>query len=184
MGPAVFLLLCVCVLAFNVLRFFRVIGFPSSYVLMPYQSGFLYRRGRPIRAAGPGRHRLFAGSEKILFLDMRPIQFSSQERVVALADGTTAVYSFNISAKVKDVRKATYASPNYTQFPAWVAVGAARSVLNTRPSSAIAKGHKALEQEIGATCGKRLAEAGFELVSFQLTSFEAMGSGSSDDEDE
>jgi hypothetical protein len=115
---------------------------------------------------------------------MRPIQFSSQERLVALADGTTAVYSFNMSAKVSDVRKATYASPNYTQFPAWVAVCTARSLLNTRPTSEFAKGHKALEAEISARCGKRLAEAGFELVSFQLTSFDAMGSGSSDDEEE
>lgn len=177
MGPIGFILVCTCILAFNLLRYFRVIGFPSRYVVLPYQSGLLYKRGYPVKAAGPGRHRVFVGTEKILFLDMRPIQFNCGDRAVALADGVTAVFNFSMSAKVSEVRKAVYASPTYTQIPAFAALCAARSTLNAHPSGEFLKGRKALEEEIATACRLRLAASGFELVSFQLTRFDLLGSG-------
>ena len=145
MGPVWFFLFCIGILGFNLLRYFRVISLPMSHVLLPYQKGFLYRRGVPIREAGPGRHRVFAGREKILFLDI------------------------NISAKVSDVRKATYASPTYTQMPAFATLCAVRSMLNVQLSRDIAAGRRTVEEKIAGACRERLAASGFELLAFQLT---------------
>jgi len=171
---AVFFLLCACILAFNLLVYFNVIGLPSSHVLLPYQSGMLFRCGRPVRAVGPGRHRVFVGREKILFLDMRPIQVNIENRAVTLADGSTAVYGFNASAKVNDVQKATYASTIYSQVPAFVTLCVARSSLSGYVSSHLAAERVAVEKKNIDTCKSRLASAGFELVSFKFSKLSVM----------
>src|ERR1017187_10995344 len=116
--------------AIYVLRYYNYIGYPTSHSLLPFQSGVLFRRGRPVKEVGPGRHRVFLGREKILFVDKRPIQVNVEQRAVALSDGTTAIYGFVASAAVCDVRKAIYSSTNYTQMPAFVTLCAARATLN------------------------------------------------------
>lgn len=163
------ILFCFGLSAFNILRYYNLIGYPSSYSLLPYQSGVLYRRGRPVRDVGPGRHRVFAGVEKILFVDMRPIHVNVEQRPVALADGNTAIYGFSASVAVQDVRKVLYSSSNYTQMPAFVTLLTVRATLNQLQLSQLRIGQAAIEEAITSACRSRLEAVGFELQSFRLT---------------
>jgi hypothetical protein len=167
MEPLAVFLFCIIVLGIYAFQYF--IGFPSNHSLTPFQGGILYRRGRPVKEVGPGRHRVFVGSEKIIFLDNRPVQVSIENRAVALADGVIAVYGFAASAEVNDIRKALYASAAYSQVPAFVALCVTRGVLNRCRSDQFRLGRAALEEEIAVQCRSRLAAAGFGLLSFRLT---------------
>lgn len=160
-------LICAGIVGLNLarLRF----GFPSSFSLLPFQAGVLFRRGRPVREVGPGRHRVFTGNEKIIILDKRPTTVSVENRAVALADGATAVYGFSASAEVCEARKAIYASATYSQLPAFVTLCVARATLNRCRTDQIRLGQAALAEEVSAECRARLAEAGFELLSFRFT---------------
>jgi len=158
-----------CVIMIGVFTFQYFVGFPSNHSLTPFQGGVLYRQGRPVKEVGPGRHRVFVGSEKIIFLDRRPIQVSIENRAVALADGVIAVYGFAASAEVNDVRKALYSSAAYNQAPAFVALCVSRRVLNRCSSDQFRMGRAALEEEMTAACRSRLAIMGFELLSFRIT---------------
>lgn len=158
-----------CIGLVGLYAFRTQIGVPSSQSLLPFQSGILYRRGRPIRELGPGRHRLFQGVEKIIFLDTRPIQVKFDRRAVSLPDGTMVIYGFTASAQVHDVKKAIYASATYTMLPAFVTMCVTRGVLGQCQSGAIKTGKAALSEEILAAARSRLAASGFELLSFALT---------------
>jgi hypothetical protein len=169
MGTLPLILFCLIIDGFYLLRYYNLIGYPSSYTLTHFQGGILFRRGRPIRVVGPGRHRIFPGVEKILFLDKRPVQVGAENRAVGLADSAIAVYGFSASAQVGDVRKALYASANYTQMPAFVMLCAVRRMLSQCQTNQIAIGRAALEDEIISECRSRLAAAGFELISLRFT---------------
>jgi regulator of protease activity HflC (stomatin/prohibitin superfamily) len=168
-GTLPLILFCLTIGGFYVLRYYNLIGYPSSYTLTQYQGGILFRRGRPIRAVGPGRHRISSGIEKIFFLDKRPVQINVENRAVRLADSAIAAYGFSASAQVGDVRKALYGSANYTQIPAFVTLCVVRRMLNQCRSNQIAIGRAALEDEIISECRSRLTAAGFELISFRFT---------------
>jgi hypothetical protein len=159
--------ICAGIIGLNLFR--SRFGFPSHISLLPFQGGVFYRRGRPVREVGPGRHRVFMGNEKIIMLDKRPTQVNIENRAVVLADGATVVYSFSASAEVRDVKKAIYASTNYTQLPAFVTICAARGALNRSQTDQIRAGQAALTEEVSAQCRSRLAEAGFDLLSFRFT---------------
>lgn len=167
MGALTILFICAGIIGLNLFR--ARFGFPSSFSLLPFQGGVFYRRGRPVREVGPGRHRVFVGNEKIVILDKRPTPVSVENRAVALADGATAVYGFSASAEVRDVGKAIYASTTYSQLPAFVTLCVARATLNRCRTDQIRLGQAALGEEVSAECRARLAEAGFELLSFRFT---------------
>jgi uncharacterized membrane protein YqiK len=169
MGLIGYLLFCACLLTFALLRFFNLAGLPSRSVLLPYESGVLFQRGKPIREVGPGRHWVILGLQKILFLDTRPIQIDVDERAVSLADGSMAFYGIAASARVCDARKAIYASTNYNDVPLFVALCDARSILGRCTRSELAKGRARVEQEMIEACQLRLASVGFELVSFRIS---------------
>ena len=167
MEPLTVVFICAGLIGLYALR--TRVGIPSSHSILPFQGGILYRRGRPAREVGPGKHRVFVGREKIIFLDRRPMQVNVERRAVSLADGATAVYGFAASAEVRDVRKALYSSANYTQIPGFVTLCVTRGVLNRSQSSQIRYGQPALTEEIVDACRSRLAEAGFELLSFRFS---------------
>src|ERR1700730_2046845 len=85
-------------------------GWPSSFTLLDHQRGILFRRGTPKTEVGAGRHRVWVGVEKILFVDTRPIAVSFENRAVTLSDGSTAIYGFSGSAEICDVTKALYSA--------------------------------------------------------------------------
>jgi hypothetical protein len=166
--PIVFV--CAAVVGLYALRYWA--GWPSHHTLLPFQAGILYRRGRPLRELGPGRHRVFLGIEKIIFLDKRPINVNVDRRAVLLADGGTAIYSFAASAELRDVRKAIYASATYSQLPAFVTLCVVRARISECTSSGFRGVEAALMEEMTAKCRSRLEAAGFELLSLRLTSLE------------
>lgn len=167
MEPLTVVFICAGLIGLYALR--TRVGIPSSHSILPFQGGILYRRGHPLREVGPGKHRVFVGREKIIFLDKRPMQVNVERRAVTLADGATAIYSFAASAEVRDVRKALCSSANYTQIPGFVTLCVTRGVLNRSQSSQIRYGQPALAEEIVNACRSRLAEAGFELLSFRFS---------------
>jgi hypothetical protein len=169
MGELIFIPFWLAIATFYALRYYYVIGLPTSYTLTSFQLGVLYRRGRPIRELGPGRHRVISGIDKIHLLDKRPIQANFEERAVALADGAIAVYGFTSSAQVCDAKTALYASATYTQVPAFVILCATRKLFNGCRSDQLGAGRSAIEEEMIGLCRSRLATAGFELKSFRLT---------------
>jgi SPFH domain / Band 7 family len=144
-------------------------GSPSSFALLPYQRGILYKRGLPLRDVGPGKHRVRIGLEKIVFLDVRPVQVNFENRAVALQDGVTAVYGFSGSAEVRDVRKALYCAVNYTHVPAFILLCSARSVLNSYSSGQLRFNKETVTSEITSRAKSRLAANGFQLLGFQFT---------------
>jgi hypothetical protein len=137
--------------------------------LMPFQKGVLYRKGLPVREVGPGRHGVWAGREKIIFLDVRPTTVSFENRAVTLRDGYTAVYGLTGSAEVRDVRKAIYASNNPNHLVAFALLIAARSVLSGYASETLKLKKDAVTAEISQRARTRLSAAGIELLNFRFT---------------
>ena len=147
----------------------KYVGFPSSFTLLEHQRGILYRHGRAVREVGAGRHRVWAGIEKILFLDARPISVNFENRAAALTDGATAVYGFTGSAQVVDAQKALYCAVNYHEMPAFVLMCCARSVLNCKSSSGLVASQAAIVEEIMERARPRLSAAGFQLLTFRMS---------------
>jgi hypothetical protein len=147
----------------------KYFGKPTNVTLLPYQRGVLYKKGIPVRELGPGTLRVWAGMEKVIVIDTRPIQLSFENRAVALTDGTTAVYGFSGSVEIRDLRKALYSSQNYNQIPAYVFLCCSRMVLNACSSGQIKTSQGTIEQEISDKARERLGSQGFELQSFRLT---------------
>jgi hypothetical protein len=142
-------------------------GRPGRVTLLEYQRGVLYRRGLPVREVGTGRHLTFIGIEKIMMVDVRPVQVSFESQAVALRDGLTALYSFAGSARIQDARKAVYSAANYNHVPAFVMLCCARLVLNGCSASQL-KTKEAVTEQIVNCAKPRLAAAGFELLSFRI----------------
>jgi len=145
-------------------------GRPGSATLLEYQRAVLYRKGLPVREMGTGRHLIFTGIEKLMVVDTRPIQVSCEDQVVALKDGSAALYGVSGAARVQDARKAIYSAGNYNHVPAFVLLCCARFVLNgCTPTELRAK--DAVAERIVERAKPRLVAAGFELISFRLTQF-------------
>ena len=121
----------------------------------------------PIREAGTGRHIVFSGIDKILILDARPIQVSYEDQVVALRDGSMAVYALSGAARVKEARKAIYSAANYNHVPAFVMLCCTRSALNRHNVTQL-NSREAAAEMIAEEIKARLTNAGFELISFRL----------------
>lgn len=137
--------------------------------LMPFHKGVLYRKGKPVKDVGPGRHGVWAGKEKIIYVDVRPSTVSFANCAVALPDGFTAVYGLSGSAEVRDARKAIYASNNPNNLAAFVFLASARSVLGQYSCDALKLKKEAISTEIADKAKARLSTAGMELTNFRLT---------------
>jgi regulator of protease activity HflC (stomatin/prohibitin superfamily) len=162
-----FALFCLAfVMALLVLRIFG--GWLSAGTLVEYQRGVVFRRGIPIRDIGPGRYWVWTGFEKVMIVDVRPVQVKYENRGVMLSDGASAIYSVSGSARVIDVRKAVYSAANYNNVPSFVMLCCTRFVLNNCTSAEIAANKDAAVEQIINRAKPRLAAAGFELISFRL----------------
>jgi hypothetical protein len=170
MDPLVTVFICAGLIGLNAYRFY--VGVRSSHSLLPYQAGIIYKRGRPMREVGPGCHRVMLGSEKILFLDRRPVKVNAENRLVILSDGSAVIYSFEASAEVRDVKRVLYSSALYSHMPAFVTVCVTRGILNQARADNVLLGRVLLEQRIFSACMSRLEVAGFTLQSFHFTRLE------------
>jgi hypothetical protein len=141
----------------------------TSFTLLEYQRAVLYRQGLPIREVGPGRYRVWAGSEKLIIVDTRAIQVSFENQAVALRDGSTAVYGISGTATVQDVRKAIYCARNYNQVPSFVLLCCTRLTLNGFTVNELRGSKDGVAQEIINCAKPRLGAAGFELLAFRLS---------------
>ncbi len=143
-----------------------------TYVsLLPYQRGILFSRGLPGKEVGPGKHRVWSGTELLVHADTRPITVNYENQVVSLQDGFAAMYGFSGSAQIRDLRKVLYSAGNYTQLPSFVFLRCARSHLGLCSSSALKMDKESVVNRITEDIKARLASAGFELLSFRLTQF-------------
>lgn len=147
----------------------RFKGRLSSFTLLEYQRAVFYRRGLPVREVGPGRHRVWTGSEKLIIVDTRPIQVSFENQEVALRDGSSASYGFLGNARVQDTRKAIYCARNYNQMPGFVLLCCTRSVFNSLTSGQLGGSKDSIVEEIINRAKPRLAAAGFELLAFRFS---------------
>ena len=170
MNILVILVLCGALLA---LRLY--LGSYAPVTLLEYQRGIIYRKGLPIQDAGPGRHRVWSGIEKVMHLDTRPIQVSYENQQVGLRDGTAASYGFSATAQVRDARKAIYSSTNYTQIPAYVLLCSTRFVLNNSSGAQLKLNRDGVTNQIVERAKPRLAAAGFELLSFRIPQLAVRG---------
>ena len=150
-------------------------GMPSSFTLLEHQRGVLFRHGKPLREVGAGRHRVWLGIEKIMFMDTRPLLMSFENRAVTLSDGATAVYGFSGSAEVEDVMKVLYSAGNFEEMPAFVLLCCARLVLNGQSSNLLAAKQIAITDEIVNCAKPRLAASGFRLLNFRMTQLGVAG---------
>lgn len=148
--------------------FFDRRGTPTFVNLLPHQRGVLFRQGKPLRDVGPGKHRVWSGTELLVHGDVRPISVTFENQVVALQDGFAAAYGFSASAQVTDIRKALYSARDYTQVPVAVLLRCTRRHLNACRGDSLKMGKEALVNRITEDAKSRLSKAGFELVSYRL----------------
>jgi hypothetical protein len=141
----------------------------TSVTLLPYERGILYRNGLPLRDVGPGKHRVWAGSELVVRGDMRPITVNFEKQVVSLKDGFLALYGFSASVEVQDFRKATYSARNPTEVPPSVLLRCTRRHLNACSGRSLNPEKDALLNRIAEDAKARLSNAGFRLVSYRIT---------------
>ncbi len=160
--------------SFGVSRLARL-GTLTTVSLLPHQRGVLFRQGKPIRDVGPGKHRVWAGRELLVHGDVRPISVNYENQVVALADGTAALYGFSASVQVRDIRKAIYSARDYTQVPAAVLLRSARRQFHLSSSSSLKIDKEAITNRISQQAKAKLDAAGFDLLSFRLPQL-ALGS--------
>lgn len=149
--------------------YFHRRGKPTTVALLPYQCGVLFRQGVPLRDVGPGKHRVWTGSEILVHGDVRPVSVNYENQVVALQDGFVALYGFSASAQVRDIRKAIYSARNYSQVPVAVLLRCTRRTLNACSRSSFPLEKVAIVKRITEEAKSRLDQAGFELLSFHLT---------------
>jgi hypothetical protein len=149
--------------------FRRYVGNPTTVTILEYQGGILYRKGLRVREATAGQHRVRAGVEKMIILDLRPTKVSFENRGVTLADGATAVYGFSGSARITDLSKALYSARKFSEVPAFVLLCCTRSALNGSSSASLVASRETLTQQIIAESKPRLETAGFVLQNFQFT---------------
>lgn len=149
--------------------YFQRRGKPTTVILLPYQRGVLYRMGLPLRDVGPGKHRVWSGTELLVHGDTRPISVNYENLVVALQDSTAALYGFSASVQVQDMRKAIYSARDYTHVPAVTLLRCARRHLNNNSAASIKLEREAIVNRITEDAQKRLAAAGFALLSFRIT---------------
>jgi len=143
-------------------------GKPTIVNLLPYQRGVLFRDGKPLRDVGPGKHRVWSGTELLVHGDIRPISVNIENQVVALQDGLAALYGFSASAQVSDIRSAIYAARDYSQIPASVLLRCTRRHLNSCNSSSLKLEKEAIANRITTEAKTHLQKSGFELLSYQL----------------
>jgi SPFH domain / Band 7 family len=141
----------------------------TSVTLLPYQRGILFRKGSPVRDVGPGKHRVWAGSELLVLGDTRPITVNYEKQVVGLKDGLLALYGFSASAEVQDIRKAIYSARNFTEVPPAVLLQCTRRHLNACSGRSINLEKDAVANRIAEDAKARLSKAGFRLVSYRIT---------------
>jgi hypothetical protein len=135
-----------------------------------YQRGVLYDNGVPVKDVGPGSHWVWSGRQLLIHADTRPRSVGYEKLVVALQDGASAVYGLLAGVQMSDVRKAIYSARNYEQAANAALLRCTRLALNQRTSTQLrATTQETLTQEISADAKSRLAEAGYDLVSFRLT---------------
>jgi hypothetical protein len=149
--------------------YFQRRGKPTTVTLLPYQRGVLYRMGLPLRDVGPGKHRVWTGTELLVHGDVRPISVNYENLVVALQDSSAALYGFSASVQVQDMRKAIYCARDYSDVPAFILLRCARRHLNDCSAASIKLEREAIVKRITDDAQKRLAAAGFSLISFRMT---------------
>lgn len=149
--------------------YFQRRGKPTTVSLLPYHRGVLFRMGLPVRDVGPGKHRVWSGTELLVHGDVRPISVNYENLVVALQDSSAALYGFSASAQVQDIRKAIYCARDYTHVPTFILLRCARRHLNGCSGAAIKLEREAIISRIGEDAQKRLAALGFSLISFRMT---------------
>jgi hypothetical protein len=147
----------------------------TTVTLLPYQRGVLFKWGKPARDVGPGKYRVWAGSELLVHGDVRPISVNYENLVVALDEGFSAVYGFSASVNVRDMRKAIYSARDYTQVPPAVLLRCARRRLHVTPASSLKMNQAAVAGQISEDAKVKLERTGFELISFRLTQLALAG---------
>ena len=150
--------------------YFERRGKPTTVTLLPYQRGVLFRTGLPLRDVGPGKHRVWTGTELLVHGDTRPVSVNYENLVVALQDSTAALYGFSANAHVQDMRKAIYSARDYTSVPAFVLLRCARRHLNGCSAAALKLEREAIINRITDDATKRLAATGFALTSLDRKS--------------
>ena len=153
----------------TVIVYFVRRGNLTTVTLLPYQRGVLFQLGRPVRDVGPGKHRVWSGSELIVHGDIRPISVNFENLVVMMQDGQAALYGISGSAQVQDIRKAIYSARDYSHVPSAVLLLCARRQLNQSSAGTLKIGRDAVADLIAQEAKTRLAAAGFELISCHLT---------------
>ena len=148
--------------------YLTVRGKPTIVNLLPYQRGVLFRKGKPLRDVGPGKHRVWSGNELLVHGDARPISITYENQVVLLQDGFAALYGFSASAQVTDIRKAIYSARDYSQVPASVLLRCSRRHLNASTRNALKIEKEAIASRIMEEAKTRLLKFGFELLSYRL----------------
>jgi len=143
----------------------------TTVTLLPYQRGLLYRKGLPVREVGPGKHRVWAGSELLVHCDVRPITVNYENQLVALSDGAAALYTFSASVQARDIRKVLYAARDYTQVPAATLLRCARRQLHLSSVGALKMDMNGIADRISKEAKSKLDAAGFDLVSFRVPQF-------------
>lgn len=166
---AMFILFWVAVLATGVTLYRR--GKLTTVALLPYQRGVLYRNGLPVRDVGPGKHRVWAGSELLVHCDVRPISVNFENQVVAMSDGAAALYSFSASVQARDVRKVLYTARDYTQVPAATLLRCTRRHLHLSSASGLKMDMDGVVNRISMESKARLETLGFDLISFRIPQF-------------
>jgi hypothetical protein len=143
----------------------------TTVTLLPYQRGILYRKGLPVREVGPGKHRVWAGSELVVHCDVRPITINYENQIVALSDGAAVLYAFSASVQARDIGKVLYAARDYTQVPAATLLRCARRQLHLSSVSALKMDMNGIAERISQEAKSKLDGAGFDLVSFRVPQF-------------
>ena len=144
-------------------------GKRTTVTLLPYQRGILFRKGLAVRDVGPGKHRVWAGSELLVHGDTRPITVNYEKQVVGLKDGFLALYGFSASVEVQDIRKAIYSARNFTEVPPAVLLRCTRKQLNGCSGRSINLEKDTVVNRISEDAKGRLSKAGFKLVSYRIT---------------
>ena len=165
MGVVILIPFWLTIFLIYVLRYYYLIGFPTSYTLAPFWAASLPAWQRASRG-WPGRHRVISGIEKILFLDKRPIQANFDGRVSLGRRRNRSVW-IHLDRPGERCQEGALCFSNYNQVPAFITFCVTRGLLNRCQSIQLPAGRGAIREEMTSICQSRLAALGFEFSSFR-----------------
>jgi regulator of protease activity HflC (stomatin/prohibitin superfamily) len=164
MTAAIWTIIAVVVLALIVLKILS----PHRTVVLEYQRGLKYRKGRFVGLLTAGRYWVFPPTTTITILDVRPVFITIPGQEVITADGVTVKVSLAAEYEVADPPTAMNKNANFNAAFYLVLQMAVRQIVGREKVDAIIENRTSISERIRELTQEKTAALGLGLLSADI----------------